>query len=44
MLNKAAKEAFSKLPDGKIPKVKGLNEEFNRLLAIKKEAYGKYKK
>ena len=27
-LHKAAKEAFSKLPDGKIPKVKDLNEEF----------------
>ena len=38
-LHKAAKEAFSKLPDGKIPKVKDLNEEFVRLLSEKKAAY-----
>lgn len=38
-LHKAAKEAFSKLPDGKIPKVKDLNEEFARLLSEKKAAY-----
>lgn len=38
-LHKAAKEAFSKLPDGKIPKVKDLNEEFARLLSEKKIAY-----
>lgn len=43
-LHKAAKEAFSKLPDGKIPKVKELNEEFARLLSTKKEAYSEYKK
>ena len=43
-LHKAAKEAFSKLPDGKIPKVKELNEEFNRMLLEKKEAYSEYKK
>lgn len=43
-LHKAAKEAFSKLPDGKIPKVKDLNEEFARLLSTKKEAYSEYKK
>ena len=36
ILHKAAKEAFSKLPDGKIPKVKDLNEEFARLLSEKK--------
>ena len=35
-LHKAAKEAFPKLPDGKIPKVKDLNEEFVRLLSEKK--------
>ena len=40
----AAKEAFSKLPDGKIPKVKDLNEEFARLLSEKKAAYSEYKK
>ena len=43
-LHKAAKEAFSKLPDGKIPKVKDLNEEFARLLSEKKSAYSEYKK
>ena len=43
-LHKAAKEAFSKLPDGKIPKVKELNEEFARLLLEKKAAYSEYKK
>ena len=35
---------FSKLPDGKIPKVKELNEEFARLLSEKKAAYSEYKK
>ena len=40
----AAKEAFSKLPDGKIPKVKDLNEEFVRLLSEKKADYSEYKK
>lgn len=34
-LYKAAKEAFSKLPDGEIPKVKDRNEEFARLLSEK---------
>lgn len=43
-LHKAAKEAFSKLPDKKIPKVKDLNEEFTRLLSEKREAYSEYKK
>lgn len=43
-LHKAAKEAFSNLPDGKIPKVKDLNEEYARLLSEKKAAYSEYKK
>ena len=43
-LHKAAKEAFSNLPGGKIPKVKDLNEEFDRLLSEKKTAYSEYKK
>lgn len=43
-LHKAAKEAFSNLPDGKIPKVKDLNEEFARMLSEKKAAYSEYKK
>ena len=44
ILHKAAKETFSKFPDGKIPKVKDLNEEFARLLSEKKAAYSEYKK
>ena len=44
ILRKATKEAFSKLPDGKIPKVKDLNEEFARLLSEKKAVYSEYKK
>ena len=43
-LHKAAKDAFSNLSDGKIPKVKDLNEEFARLLSEKKAAYSEYKK
>ena len=43
-LHRAAKEAFSKLPEGKIPKVKELNDEFTRLLSEKKAAYNEYKK
>lgn len=44
LLHKAAKEAFSKLSERKIPKVKDLNEEFAKLLSVKKKAYGEYKK
>ena len=44
ILHKVAKEAFSKLPDGKISKVKDLNEEFARLLFEKKAVYSEYKK
>ena len=43
-LHKAAKEAFSKIEDGKIPRVKELNEEYARLLSEKKVAYSEYKK
>ena len=43
-LHRAAKEAFSKLSEGKIPKVKDLNDEFARLLSEKKAAYNEYKK
>ena len=43
-LRRAAKESFSKLPEGKIPKVKDLNDEFTRLLSEKKAAYNEYKK
>lgn len=41
---KRGKHIFLKLPDGKIPKVKDLNEEFSRLLSEKKAAYSEYKK
>lgn len=40
LLHKAAKEAFSKLSERKIPKVKDLNEEFAKLISVKKKAYG----
>lgn len=43
-LHKAAKEAFSKIEEGKIPRVKELNEEYARLLSEKKVAYSEYKK
>ena len=43
-LHRAAKEFFSKLPEGKIPKVKDMNDEFTRLLSEKKAAYNEYKK
>ena len=43
-LHKAAKEAFSKIKDGKIPKVKELKEEYTKLLSEKKVAYSEYKK
>ena len=43
-LHKAAKEVFSRIEDGKIPRVKELNEEYARLLSEKKVAYSEYKK
>ena len=43
-LHREANEFFSKLPEGKIPKVKNLNDEFTRLLSEKKAAYNEYKK
>lgn len=43
-LHKAAKEAFSNLPDGKIPKIKDLNEEFARLLSEKRQLTASTKK
>ena len=42
-LHKAAKDAFSQL-DGKIPKIRELNEEYADVLCKKKEAYSKYQK
>ncbi len=42
-IHKAAKEAFAKLPDGKIPKVKNLNAEIVRLVDRKKKNYQEYK-
>jgi hypothetical protein len=41
---KRGKHIFLKLPDGKIQKVKDLNEEFARLLSEKKADYSEYKK
>ena len=42
-LHKAAKEAFSNLPDKRIPKVKELNAEYAEVLAKKKSAYAEYR-
>lgn len=42
-LHKAAKEAFSNLPDKKIPKVKELNAEYAEVLAKKKSVYAEYR-
>ena len=41
-LHKAAKDAFSKL-DGKIPKIKELNAEYERILSEKKATYAEYR-
>lgn len=42
LLRSAAKEAFKKM-DGKLPTVKALDEEFQKLLQEKKELYVEYK-
>lgn len=42
LLRNAAKEAFKKV-DGKLPSVKALDEEFQKLLQEKKELYTEYK-
>ena len=42
LLHKAAMEAFGQL-DGRIPKVKDLNQEYAELLQKKKEAYSEYR-
>jgi hypothetical protein len=41
-LHKAAKEAFSKIK-GPIPKIKELNEEYERILREKKKTYAEYR-
>lgn len=41
-LHKAAKQAFSQL-DGKIPRVKELNERYTEILVEKKKLYAKYR-
>ena len=41
-LHKAAKEAFSKI-DGKIPKIKELNAEYDQVLSEKKKTYAEYR-
>ncbi len=43
-LHKAAKEAFDRLPSRKIPKVRELNDEFQKVLSDKRSAYNEYKK
>ena len=43
LLHKAAKEAFSQV-EGRVPKIKELNQEYSELLQKKKEAYAKYRK
>jgi chromosome segregation ATPase len=43
MLHKAAKEAFSSLPDRIIPKIKDLNAEYQRLIQEKQEFYTEYR-
>lgn len=42
-IHQAAKEAFSAFPQGKIPKVKELNEEYAMVLAEKRKAYQEYR-
>lgn len=42
-LHKAAKEAFSDIPDAKIPKIKELNTEYAEVLAEKKKVYVEYR-
>ena len=42
LLHKAAKDAFSKV-DGPIPKIKELNEEYERVLKEKKKTYAEYR-
>lgn len=41
-LHKAAKEAFSKI-EGPIPKIKTLNEEYDKVLKEKKKTYAEYR-
>ena len=41
-IHKAAKEAFAKI-DGKIPKIKELNDEYDRVLREKKQTYAEYR-
>ena len=44
ILHKAAKKAFDELGLKKLPTVKSLQEEWNKLLSQKKEDYAEYKK
>ena len=41
-IHKAAKEAFSKYPKGKIPKMKDLNAEYSEVLSEKRKLYKDY--
>lgn len=42
-LHKAAKQAFDKLPEKKLPSRKTLHKEFHQLLTEKKKAYAEYR-
>ena len=42
-LHKAAKDAFSKLGDNQIPRIKELSEEYARILLEKKAVYAEYR-
>ncbi|MDY6281457.1 MAG: relaxase/mobilization nuclease domain-containing protein [Erysipelotrichaceae bacterium] len=44
MLHKAAKESFGCLPNGKIPKIKDLNSEYQQLIQEKQKLYAEYRK
>lgn len=43
ILHKVAKDAFSNIPDKRIPKVKELNEEYANILNEKKMTYAEYR-
>ena len=42
-LHKAAKEAFDRLPDKKIPKIRELSHEYEVVLSEKKKLYAEYR-
>ena len=44
IIHKAAKKAFDALPEKKIPKVREVNDEFQKVLSEKRATYSEYKK